>query len=101
MRKRECTWFLEPLDAHTNQAIAREVGEENAQIGLKATDGKEHDVWQCPYSVVGRCLKSRKTAKLKFKVFNRTTSHSPLRPWLFGNKSRRQKQSNTQTTPKR
>ena len=88
-------WFIEPLNDFTNEVIARvmaDVGESdfsNLSLALHDNEGKVHNVWSVDYSLVNQLQKSQQP--LKFAVFNRCSSHAPIRRWQFG--MRRQKRS--------
>ena len=100
MSEKVITWYIEPIGAHTNEALARELPEENAQRGLPDKNGKRHDVWECPYSIISRFMRSRKKCKLTFEVYKQVNkgkifqSNNLARKMVFG-KRRKKKQSAT------
>tara|TARA_Y100000310_G_scaffold340583_1_gene436926 strand:+ start:1725 stop:2048 length:324 start_codon:yes stop_codon:yes gene_type:complete len=53
-KKPTYTWYLAPLDAHTNEVIAREADQRGIQLipmrDILCSDGKTHNLWQCNYS---------------------------------------------------
>ena len=72
-------WSIEPLDLETNEALARELPEENCSRALRAADDTKHDVWQCEYQQLAKFIKGRKRKQFRFRVFNRTGKNTPLR----------------------
>lgn len=71
MRNRLYKWFIEPLDAHTNAIIAKELSEENAFRGVPDNEGKKRDVWLLGNDAqkVRAFVNSKKALGLKFNVF--------------------------------
>lgn len=67
--KRVYTWFLEPLDSQTNQAIAGEVPESNLNRGMRCADGRPHNLWECSYKIVAFFWKSKEKMGLRFKIY--------------------------------
>ena len=88
-------WFLEPLDAHTNEVLSRVLDEDNAWRHVVASDGGRHDVWLCDFAVAQASWRSRFTLHLKLKIFNRVGRHGQARdvtgmaPKFFGQHRRR------------
>ena len=70
-RKRKYVWFVKPLDASTNEAISREVPEENFQHGVLCADGLRRNLWGCSFQIFSALQKSRRSLNLKFRAFNR------------------------------
>ncbi len=86
-QKRSIFWFVEPLDSHTNEIMARHLsslGNLIDQSGLKDKEGKSHFVYEVPdYSVVTRFLNDKKKFGLKFEVYYRQTNYGPIHNWKF------------------
>lgn len=71
MKNKEYRWYVEPLDAHTNEVVAREVGAERLHLGLPDEDGIPRNVWECQWPLVNILRRSRKQLNLQFLVFVR------------------------------
>ncbi len=71
MSEREYTWFIEPLDSHTNQIIAQELINKDFGRESFCEDGKEHNLWVCPLDFIKFFCKSKKDFNLKFNVYNK------------------------------
>ncbi len=70
MAKVRYTWFIEPLDSHTNEVLARRLPEENASCHT-LEDGQEHNLWQCASDFVWFLKRSQENLALRFKVYNK------------------------------
>lgn len=81
---KKIAWFIEPLDSHTNQVIARRLAELNEIADSTNSvqmdvDGREHSVYQLSsHQRVTEVCKGRQEFQLKFKVYTKTGS-APLR----------------------
>lgn len=94
-KKVETQWFVEPLDANTNEVIVRflinqcEVYE---NYSLRDNKGVARTVLQLEkYSYVSRLYNDKFKFSLKFKIYTRQGSHSSLRPWLFDESKHKKK----------
>lgn len=67
--KNEWRWFIEPLNAHTNEVIAAMFPQrgENA-MRLRDALGHEHNVWECTHEEAYK-LRMSVTKGLRFLVF--------------------------------
>ncbi len=90
MSKRQYTWYLRPLDAITNNSLARCISEEN--FGEYPVDGKNLKMWRCNRETVRQCEASRKNAKLKFEIYVRE-GNGQIREWKQSRKKRKKKTS--------
>lgn len=82
-KKKECTWFVEPLDANTNRIIAQELEEETEERknrNLICQDGKKHNLWQCSFQLIQRLVLSQQTLGLKFRVYSKQGKYGKIRP---------------------
>jgi hypothetical protein len=70
MAKRICTWFVEPLDSHTNAVFARELPEEDLCQKIFCADGFTRTFWRCPWPLVKFFWESRVSEGLNFEVLN-------------------------------
>ena len=80
-----CSWFIEPLDPHTNEIIARrlaelnEIADSSNQV-VEDDKGIEHSVYQVKdYKRILEFCKSKKQFQLKFKIYTRTGIDAPLK----------------------
>lgn len=82
--EKKIAWFIEPLDPHTNQVIARRLAELNEIADSSSSiqidnNGKEHSVYQLSsHQRISEIYKSKQEFQLKFKVYTKTGS-APLR----------------------
>lgn len=94
-KKVETEWFVEPLDANTNEIIVRSLASLNQvyeNYALSDEEGIERSVFQLDkYSFVSRLYADRRKFSLKFKVYTRRGKHSPLSPWLFDEPNRKKR----------
>ena len=68
MRKeREYTWYIQPKDGDTNQALSRILRPENYQAQLP--DGGPENVWECKYPTVNAFLLGKVRQGYCFAVF--------------------------------
>jgi len=100
----QTTWFVEPLDAFTNQIISdglRQKSTESEQESMDVVEKKDGekvvrsaDIWEVPeYSFI-TTLRSVRNAK--FKIFRKIGLHGQIEEAIFLKKkraSRRQKKS--------
>lgn len=76
MAKKKYTWYIEPLNAKTNEVISDY--QKNVSMDGAATiepalcgDGKTHNLWECSYKAISMFFKSKQTFQLEFNVFNK------------------------------
>lgn len=81
---KKIAWFIEPLNPHTNEVIARRLAELNeiadsASQLMEDDKGKEHSVYRLvSHQRALEFYKSKTKFELKFKVYTKTGS-APLR----------------------
>jgi hypothetical protein len=78
MAKQPYEWFVEPLDANSNESIARELSEEDFYREILCNDGIKRNLWKCSYSFV-KFLWESKNGVINIKVFNRTINSGTSR----------------------
>jgi len=74
MAKKQYTWFLRPLDNHTNEVICKTLGEyaeENFLRTITLSDGKRYYLWECPVQLVADFYRSQYDMGLRFIIYNR------------------------------
>jgi hypothetical protein len=86
-------WYIEPLDAHTNEVISRMIEEENISFDTKLCEDSENkkrkrNLWKCDHSFVARCKRDKVSLRLNFNMFNQEKNGSPIRQWLFEQRKR-------------
>lgn len=81
-------WYLEALDAYTNEVIASEVPSEQTHRGILCQDGQKRDFWECKYATIAKLLRNEKQLQLHFKVFYRECKNCPAKPWPFAKKKK-------------
>jgi len=90
--KRQYTWFLYPLDGHTNEAISQRLGEENIQSDQLCEDGVKRNIWQCEnYSLVAEMLRNKIQGSFKFDIYKREGKHGKIKQWKFSSKKKKNK----------
>jgi hypothetical protein len=87
-KKKITYWFVEPLDAATNEAIAKflaETSDVSASIDLKLKNGKSVSAFQLPnYKLVSKLYASKNKFGFKFKVYCRQGKYGQIVEWKFG-----------------
>lgn len=84
MANAKTEWFVEPLDAHTNEVISREVASyelsEERNVRLPPRTGKPPiNLWRCQHLFIERLRGSRRDLDLRFRVYSRRGSAGPVR----------------------
>lgn len=68
-KKRTYFWFIEPIDAQTNDVISNQLGEENFCRKLCA-DGINRNLWMCDHNFAQSLWDSRETLNLKLRIYS-------------------------------
>ncbi len=71
MKKKRYSWYIRPLDVHTNNIIANQLPPENFFDGALCADGKHHPLWKCEFSNIIDFQRSKKQCGLKFHIYRR------------------------------
>lgn len=83
-------WFVEPLDAFTNEVISKELAKTSdvvESVELKVSDGTVHSMFQVPsYRIVSQLNAGKKTFSLKYHVYSRVGKNAQIRIWNFNKK---------------
>ncbi len=61
------TWYIEPLDLNTNEALSRELASEDA-ISVRDSNGKSRKVYVIPAQELSKFRNSKADAGFKFNV---------------------------------
>ncbi|HEY4497498.1 MAG TPA: hypothetical protein VJC20_01950 [Candidatus Paceibacterota bacterium] len=78
MKKRLYTWFIEPLDSHTNSIVSGEAKSLESYKYFNDEMGIERKVWECAYNAIALLRASRKDLNLHFDVWVRE-GHGKIR----------------------
>ncbi len=81
-------WYLEALDAHTNEVMAGEIPSEMTKQGVLCQDGIKRDFWECRYATVAKFLCNERQLNLHFRVFYREGRYGPVKIWPFTKKKK-------------
>ncbi len=83
-------WYVEPIDAHTNEVIAKRllaVNQFNENFALIDSEGREISVFQIEkYAFVQELYDNRSKFSLRFKVYSKKGRNGQLRLWELGEK---------------
>lgn len=87
-QQKQYQWFVEPLDAATNEAIYSGLRALNSSAAdemrrIIDADGCDHKTWEINYNFVSFLEKSAQTRTLRFQIFNRPGENAKARPWPF------------------
>jgi hypothetical protein len=93
--KAVCTWFVEPLNEYTNEAVFRNqefLSEDGIYRGVTCADGKSHNLCKCKdYSFIPKLIHSKSTdSNLSFTVWVQE-GQSAIRKWKLGGKPKKTK----------
>jgi hypothetical protein len=69
MSTRKFTYFLEPLDAFTNEILGKNLPTENPMENTPCSDNCRHDLWRCGYMFFAKIRKSREQINLRVKFW--------------------------------
>jgi len=85
--KKMTNWFIEPLNAFTNEVIAKELAKTSdvvESVQLQINDGSVHSVFQVPaYSFIAKFKAGVKQFNLKFRVYCQSGKNAQTRLWKF------------------
>jgi hypothetical protein len=92
MAKEVCQWFIEPLDAHTNEVIANELLRrsifDGASFELRDKGGAAHQLFYVPaHHYISDFSSARQKFGLKFKVWRRFSDNETIKLWTFERQS--------------
>ena len=86
MAKKKKFWYVKPMDAHTNEVIAKHLQkDENAHFQRRDTDGALHDVWECDPDFLMRLFRSAKGMHLRFMIFT-SEAGTTMKLWVAHHK---------------
>ncbi len=83
---RETHWYIEPLDAHTNEVIASLLPAEDCILQVLCQDGNKRDFWLSKYAAITELKNSKSQINLKFNIFKRDGNYGPVKKWDFPKK---------------
>lgn len=83
-------WLVRPLDADTNENIAREL----ARTGdVDEVETELGGMYRCSYAKITTLVNSAKKFNLRFEVYRKRTKNSQLEYWEFGHKKLKARKS--------
>ena len=82
-KKSPYQWFLQPLDADTNSALAANIPDGEPTPDLKCGDGKRRDLWAVPHSKLSPFITIKMPGGVRVRIFVRKGNNGPIRPWKF------------------
>lgn len=81
-------WFVEPLDAFTNEAIAKflaDTSDVSTSIDIKLKGDKSCSAFQLPnYKLVSKLYASKNKFGFKFRVYRQQGRYGQVSEWKFG-----------------
>ncbi|MEK7653275.1 MAG: hypothetical protein AAB358_02245 [Patescibacteria group bacterium] len=86
-RTREYAWYLEALDADSNEIIAKNLGDDQSCGEYTCADLQRRQLFRCDSKFVAKIRMSRAKFNLHFKVFVQE-GRGPIRLWPFQKKDR-------------
>lgn len=82
-------WFIEPLDAKTNEILAKSqphISEDQTLDGVWFGDGRQHHVWVCKdRAFVDRLDKSKEDLQAVYLIWHQE-DNGKIREWTFPKK---------------
>ncbi len=93
MAKKQCTWFIRPLDSFTNEIISRELDAlgltEESLNQVKISEGEEiFNVFEVPRQLINYLRRSKSELNLEFVLYTQEGRHGKIRiaNWLGSKK---------------
>jgi len=87
MRKKRVEWFVESLNAHTNEIIVKNffpLDEVSDVMRLNDNQGVLRVVYQVSkYAVITRLNRDRQNFSLRYNVYYRESKYGKLKYWKF------------------
>lgn len=86
-KKRHITWYVEPLDADTNQALASLLADTNGLAecsAIELRDGKKSPAYLLDsYQPITRLKASKDKFGFKYRVYCQEGPYAPVNEWQF------------------
>lgn len=90
IKKKQTNWFVEPLDANTNEVICRTLIASHdliEHISMLDENEESHSVIEVPnYAFINKLYKSKAKFKLDFNVYSKQGKYGKIKLWRFGEK---------------
>jgi len=86
MDKKRYTWYIEPLNKETNDAIYEylsKTGLEFSAEPILCADGKKHNLWECPLNLIPLLCGNKKSLQLRFVVWGKQGRYGRVINKLF------------------
>jgi|GEM_PF-3001487 hypothetical protein len=90
--KQKVTWYVKPLDSHTNKVIQRELNGAE-QVKLKTNLEKPVLAYQVDHAFITRLNDSKYDLHLKYKVYKRQGKDSLANEFSFSFLNKKKKQN--------
>lgn len=68
------TWYVEPLDAHSNEVISRTLSADNAAALLPCESGKGRNLWFCDYAFAKKMQQDQIQLQVRVRIWRRRGS---------------------------
>jgi len=83
---KQYTWFIEPLDAHTNHVISERVSADDNFSESLCNEGVTVEyLWRCPRKIINALERSRPQLNLRFNIYVQQ-GKGKVRQWIFSKK---------------
>jgi hypothetical protein len=94
LEKQEYQWFVEPLDSHTNEVIARLLEQDMGADLTTITDehGETKEAFIVEHKHIQALENSKKQQNLRFRKYNRKGKDGKIREWKFTGKKKTRKE---------
>ena len=79
-------WFIEPLDAFTNDVLSAalpKLGFATETMQITGPEKVKRQVWEADSRFIARAQMSKKSFPLKFRVFVRRGNNGTVQEWKF------------------
>ncbi|HLD28177.1 MAG TPA: hypothetical protein VJB67_01035 [Patescibacteria group bacterium] len=75
-------WYIEPLDAKTNEIIGKNLSESDFSENLRCADEVLRSMWACSHLLIERFTDSQRQLGIRFNVYCQE-GNGPIRRWKF------------------
>jgi len=88
MTDRIYVWYVEPLDSHTNEVIAKQLIAISLCCTEVCADRKRHELWTCSHQFAMSLVKSKEDLNLRLKIWGKEGRNGKIhdKTFLFSEK---------------